>query len=180
MATINLLPWRDEHRQEKKREFFSTLILLVILSCLVCYVWLSFVDRQIESQQSRNAIFTKELSLLDAKVGKITQLKTQREELESRTEVIQGLQNKRPLIVHYFDQIVRAVPDGVYFKRLSRQENIYTIKGSSESNSRVSTLMRNLDESPFFGSPNLINVVKESFELTVEAVIPPDFSSLAN
>ncbi|EGG94521.1 Type IV pilus biogenesis protein PilN [gamma proteobacterium IMCC1989] len=180
MATINLLPWRDEYRQERKREFFSILILLAILSCLVGYVWFSFMSNQLEDQQARNAIFTKELNLLDAKVGKITLLKAQRKELESRTEVIQGLQNKRPLIVHYFDQIVRAVPDGVYFKRLSRAENIYTISGISESNTRVSTLMRNLDESPFFASPNLINVVKESFELTVETVIPPDFANLTN
>jgi type IV pilus assembly protein PilN len=180
MATINLLPWRDEYRQEKKREFFSTLILLMVLSCLVGYVWFSFVGTQVDGQQARNAIFTKELSLLDTKVGKITELKAQRKELESRTEVIQGLQNKRPLIVHYFDHLVQAVPDGVYFKHLSRKGNVYTIKGVSESNSRVSALMRNLDESPFFASPNLINVVKESFELTVDVVIPPGFSDLTN
>jgi type IV pilus assembly protein PilN len=180
MANINLLPWRDEYRQEKKREFFSTLVLLVILSVLVGYVWFKLIDSQVEIQKARNAIFTQEIGLLDARVGKITKLKTQREELESQTEVIQGLQNKRPLVVHYFDQIVRAVPDGIYFKKMSRTANIYTVSGVSESNSRVSTLMRNLDESPFFASPNLINVVKKSFELTVEAVVPPDFSSLVN
>jgi len=180
MATINLLPWRDEYRQEKKREFFSTLILLVILSCSAGYVWFSFVSLQVDNQESRNTVFTKEINLLDAKVGDITKLKAQRKELESRTEVIQGLQNKRPLVVHYFDQLVRAIPDGVYLKRLSKKEDTYTIKGISESNSRVSTLMRNLDESPFFASPNLINVVKESFELTVETVVPADFSSLAD
>lgn len=180
MATINLLPWRDEYRQEKKREFFSTLILLVILSCSVGYVWFSFVSLQVDNQESRNAVFTKEINLLDAKVGEITKLKAQREELESRTEVIQGLQNKRPLVVHYFDQLVRAIPDGLYLKRLSKKEDVYTMSGVSESNSRVSTLMRNLDESPFFASPNLINVVKESFELTVETVVPVGFSSLAD
>jgi Tfp pilus assembly protein PilN len=63
---------------------------------------------------------------------------------------------------------------------LSRKGNVYTIKGVSESNSRVSALMRNLDESPFFASPNLINVVKESFELTVDVVIPSGFSNLTN
>jgi type IV pilus assembly protein PilN len=180
MATINLLPWRDEYRQEKKREFFSTLILSVVLSCLVGYVWFSFVGAQVGSQQARNAIFTKEINFLEAKVGEITELKAQRKVLESRTEVIQGLQNKRPLVVHYFDQLVHAIPDGLYFERLSRKDDVYTIKGVSESNSRVSALMRNLDESRFFASPNLINVVKESFELTVDVVIPSDFSSLAN
>ncbi|MGS2717844.1 PilN domain-containing protein [Eionea flava] len=180
MANINLLPWRDEYRQEKKREFFSTLIMLAILAGVVGYAWFVFIDNKVDAQKSRNEIFTREISLLDARVGKITKLKAQRKDLESKTEVIQGLQNKRPLVVHYFDQIVRAVPDGVYFKAMSRKADTYTIKGVSESNSRVSTLMRNLDESPFFASPNLINVVQESFELTVEARVPVGFSSLAN
>jgi type IV pilus assembly protein PilN len=180
MATINLLPWRDEYRQEKRREFFSTLILLVALSGLMGYMYASYVGTQLDQQRSRNAIFTKEIGLLDEKIRQITALKSQRKELESRIELIQGLQNKRPLIVHYFDRLVRAIPEGIHFKRVSRDGNIYTIIGVAESNKRVSTLMRNLDESPFFGSPNLINVVEESFELTVESVTPPEFSNLIN
>ena len=180
MANINLLPWRDEYRQEKKREFFSTLVLLVVLTGLVGYAWFEFVNRQVENQKTRNDVFAKEISLLDVRIGKIKKLKSQRQELESRTEVIQGLQNKRPLIVHYFDEMVKAIPDGVYFKRISKKEDVYSITGTAESNSRVSALMRSLDESPFFASPNLINVVKDSFELTVDAVVPSDFSSLTN
>lgn len=180
MATINLLPWRDAYRQEKKRELVSILMLLLIFSAILGYLWVSFEQKQVSDQQARNQIFKNEIKALDAKVAEIDKLKQQRRALESKTEVIQGLQYKRPLVVYYFDEMVRAVPDGVYFKSLSRKEDLYSIKGVSESNSRVSTLMRNLDNSTFFNSPNLINVVKDSFELTVDTVVPDDFSTIGN
>jgi type IV pilus assembly protein PilN len=177
MATINLLPWRDEYRQEKKREFFSVLILLSILAGLVSYVWFSFIQAEVKNQRSRNAIFEKEIAALRKQVSEINQLKRQREELESKMDVIQGLQNKRPLIVHYFDDMVKVIPDGIYLLSLDNKDNQYRIKGMAESNNRVSTLMRNLDRSDFFQSPNLINVVKEGFELTVDTVVPAEFAA---
>jgi type IV pilus assembly protein PilN len=177
MATINLLPWRDEYRQEKKREFFSVLILLSILAALVCYVWFSFIQSEVKNQRSRNALFEKEITALRKQVSEINQLKKQRAELESKMDVIQGLQNKRPLIVHYFDDMVKVIPDGVYLASLDYKDNQYRIKGMAESNNRVSTLMRNLDRSEFFQSPNLINVVKEGFELTVDTVVPAEFTA---
>lgn len=177
MATINLLPWRDEYRQEKKREFFSVLILLSILAGLVSYVWFSFIQAEVKNQRSRNALFEKEITALRQQVIEINQLKKQREELESKMDVIQGLQNKRPLIVHYFDEVVKVIPDGVHFISLDNDGSEYRIRGVAESNNRVSTLMRNIDRSVFFQSPNLINVVKDGFELTVETVVPAEFSA---
>lgn len=175
MATINLLPWRDEYRYEKKREFFSVLTLLIILAVLIAYVWISFMKVEVKDQQSRNKLFEVEIAQLNKKVHEIDTLKKQRSSLESKMNVIQGLQNKRPLIVHYFDRMVGAVPDGIYFKSLNRTEDGYSIKGISESNNRVSTFMRNLERSEYFQSPNLNNVVKDAFELTVETVVPPEF-----
>jgi type IV pilus assembly protein PilN len=177
MATINLLPWRDEFRQEKKREFFSVLILLVILAAVVCYVWVSFIEASVEEQRSRNNLFQKEISTLNAKVSEIKKLKKQRVALESKMDVIQSLQNKRPLIVHYFDEMVKVMPDGVYLKSLNKNASGYSVKGIAESNNRVSTLMRNLDRSQFFESPNLKNVVKDAFELTVDTVVPIEFTA---
>lgn len=177
MATINLLPWRDEYRQEKKREFFSVLIMLAILASLVVYVWVSFMKSEIQNQRVRNNLFKTEITALTEKVTEIQKLKQQRIALESKMDVIQGLQNKRPLIVHYFDEMAKVVPDGIHFISLSRSDSSYSLKGIAESNNRVSTLMRNLDRSKFFQSPNLKNVVKDSFELSVETVVPPEFNS---
>lgn len=180
MTTINLLPWRDEYRQEKTREFFSILFLLVILAGLVSYVVISLVGAEVDYQKSRNVLLEKEIAILDTQVGEIRDLKKQRIDLESKMSVIQGLQNKRSLIVYYFDEMVRAVPDGLYFKSLSSKDSVYSLSGFSESNNRVSALMRNLDQSRFFQSPNLNSVAKNGFDLTVKAIVPPEFNSLEN
>ncbi len=172
MATINLLPWRDEYRQEKKREFFSVLILSVILAAVVAYVWMSFYESKIDRQKARNAMLDNEIKTLNQKVAKIAELKKKRTDLEAKTEVIQGLQTKRPLIVRYFDELVKVTPDGVFYNKLSLEDGIYNISGIAESNSRISTLMRNFDRSEYFKSPNLSNVVQEKFDLSVEVSIP--------
>jgi type IV pilus assembly protein PilN len=174
MATINLLPWRDEYRQEQKREFFSVLTLLVVLACLLAYVWFAFTEAQLKDQRQRNALFKQEIAQLAQQVKEIDALKQKREQLESKIDVIQGLQNKRPLIVHYFDEVARSVPDGVYLETLARKGDEFRVKGISESNNRVSALMRNLDRSDYFASPNLKNVVKDAFELTVDVVEPAE------
>lgn len=172
MANINLLPWRDEYRQEKKREFFSILMLLVLLACLIAFVWYTFTNASIDNQEQRNELLKQEITLLDEKVKEIEQLKKRREELETRIKIIQDLQVKRPLVVRYFDELVRAVPEGLYFDNLSRAADTFSVEGVTESNSRVSTLMRNLDRSDWFQAPNLKNVIEDKFELSVQAVSP--------
>jgi len=172
MANINLLPWRDEYRQEKRREFFSVLLLLCMLSALICYLWVSYSKGLIEIQNKRNTLLQNEIAALDEKVEEIRGLEKRRQELESRINIIQELQVKRPLIARYFDEIVRAVPEGLYFGSLERQNDTFSISGTTESNSRVSTLMRNLDQSDWFNAPNLKNVIENGFELSVESTAP--------
>ncbi|MBX2808087.1 MAG: PilN domain-containing protein [Cellvibrionaceae bacterium] len=172
MANINLLPWRDEYRQEKKREFFSILCLLCLLGLLVAYVWVSYTKSLIDRQQQRNQLLKTEIAALEQKVAEIAHLERRREELEARIQIIQDLQVKRPLIVRYFDGMVRAVPEGLYFNTLKRTADVFSIQGITESNTRVSTLMRNLDRSQWFAAPNLKNVIADEFELDVESVDP--------
>ena len=172
MANINLLPWRDEYRQERKRAFFSVLMLLCVLGLLAGYIWITWTKAAIDNQEQRNSMLKAEIAELDEKVKDINQLKKRREELETRIGIIQDLQLKRPLSVRYFDEMVRAVPDGLYFSDLKRNANTFSISGITESNNRVSTLMRNLDRSDWFDSPNLKNVISDKFELSVQAVSP--------
>jgi type IV pilus assembly protein PilN len=169
MANINLLPWRDEFRQEKKREFFSILMLLALCSCLIAFIWYSMTKAAISNQEDRNQMLKTEIAELDQKVKDIDQLRKRKEELEIRIRIIQDLQLKRPLVVRYFDEMVRSVPEGLYFNSLSRKADTFSVKGVTESNNRVSALMRNLDRSDWYHAPNLKNVVADSFEMTVES-----------
>lgn len=158
MARINLLPWRDEYRREKQQEFLTILVGIAVIAGLASYLWVSSVNGAIESQQKRNKMLEAEITALDDQVKEIRELRNRRTELLDRMKVIQALQGERPVIVRYFDELVRAIPEGVYLTSLNRQGDKISLSGITESNVRVSAFMRNLDESDWFSTPNLSSV----------------------
>lgn len=158
MANINLLPWRDEYRQEKQQEFLSILGLVALVALLFSYLWVGSVQSDIETQNERNSLLKNEISLLDQRVKEIKELRERRRQLIERMKVIQGLQGERPVIVRYFDELVRAIPEGVYLTSLERQGSSLKMSGITESNVRVSAFMRNVDASEWFTDPNLSSV----------------------
>ncbi len=155
MARINLLPWREELREERKREFFVLLMGVVIIAAGILFL----VDRNfrgdIRYQQSRNDFLRREILVLDAQITEINQLKQQKEQINTRMEVIQDLQGSRPVIVRIFDELVKSLPTGVYFNSLIRTGDSLRVAGIAESNNKVSELMRRLDDSEWFVNPSL-------------------------
>lgn len=160
MAKINLLPWRDELRAEKKKQFYTALVMVAALAGASGFGWMSYVNSQIEGQTVRNQMLEREIAQLRKQVEEIKTLKKQRNDLVDQMQVIQDLQGNRPQIVRVFDDMVRKVPDGVYFTELTRRGPKMSFTGVAESNNRVSSLMRQLDESIWFESPNLLSVNK--------------------
>ncbi len=138
------------------------------------------VEASIAQQNSRNQYLLSEISALEKQVAEIKGLKKRRAELLERMKVIQDLQGTRPVIVRYFDEMVRAVPDGVFLTSLSRKGGTIRLEGYAESNNRVSALMRNLDKSEWFASPNLtvvnaapkIGEQASKFVMSVRAAAP--------
>lgn len=181
MARINLLPWREELRREKKQEFLTQLAGVCIVAALVCFAWVKSVDNAIADQRSRNGMLDNEIKLLAKKVEEIKQLKKERRELLDRMRVIQDLEGKRSIIVHYFDEFAKAVPDGVYITSFKRSGNTFSIVGVSESNNRISSFMRQLDASEWFSDPDLKSVKaisgsdedgQSNFAMDLKAVVP--------
>ncbi|CAM3539531.1 PilN domain-containing protein [Parendozoicomonas haliclonae] len=178
MARINLLPWREELRKERQKNFLIALGATVALAALLIFVRDLMLNAAIENQQSRNQFLQTEINTLNAKIKEINELKSKKKELLARMEVIQNLQGNRPVIVRVFDELVRVLPDGVYFTTLSMSGNTISIQGVSESNNKISKLMRQLDESDWFDSPNLTAVkalqggTGSSFILSVSQVAP--------
>lgn len=158
MARINLLPWREEYRQQKKQEFFTHLFLVVLAAAAVAGLWLFIMNQAIDHQESRNNRLNSEIKFLSDQVAEIKELKKERRELLDRLRIIQELQGTRPVIVRYFDEFAKAIPDGIFVTSLSRESSLLTIIGVTESNNRVSTFMRNLSDSDFFKEPNLLDV----------------------
>lgn len=155
MANINLLPWREARRQERKKQFLVGLGATVVGAALAVLLWDVMVNAQIDYQQSRNQHLRTHIALLDQEVAEIRDLQRKRNQLVERMRVIQALQGNRPVIVRLLDQLVRTVPDGVFYTSLEAKANVVSIEGVAESNNRVSSLMRRLDASDWLENPNL-------------------------
>ena len=158
MARINLLPWREQLREERKKQFLSILVLIVIVAGLLVFLGDRTLNAKISDQNARNEFLRKEIRLLDGRIKEIEQLQAQRTQLLDRMKIIQDLQGNRPIIVRVFDEMVRTLPDGVHFTSVNMKGSVVSIKGGAESNSRVSNLMRQMDASDWLTAPNLTAV----------------------
>ncbi|MFC8751998.1 PilN domain-containing protein [Pseudomonas oryzihabitans] len=181
MARINLLPWREQLREERRKQFLVILGGIFVLSCGAVFLGDQYLSGEITRQEARNAFIQQNIAQLDVRIKEISELKTRRQQLLARMKIIQDLQGNRPVIGHVFDQLVRTLPDGVYFRELKMQGDTLSISGEAESNNRVSNLMRNLDASDWFASPTLIEVKAttagavdqaNTFQLTVKQTQP--------
>ena len=182
MAKINLLPWRQVYREEKKREFLGIIFGVGLVAALGAYLWVSSVESAIENQNARNQLLNQEIAKLDAQVKEISEIKKVRDDLLARIKVITDLEGTRPVIVRYFDELARAIPDGVWITSVDRKGNVMTIEGVAESYNRVASFMRNLESSDWYASPNLSSVQAapaegedaSTFKMTVETSAPVD------
>lgn len=180
MAHINLLPWREERRQELKKDFLVTVGLVFLLAVGLLMLGDRMVNGQIENQNARNQYLVDNIKILDEQVAEIRELEKKRNQLLDRMRVIQELQGNRPIIVRVLDQLVRTVPDGVFYTNLQTKDNTISIRGVAESNNRVSSLMRRLAASDWLANPNLdaVRAAPEfgdqanTFNLTVQIQAP--------
>jgi len=155
MARINLLPWREEQRKEQTKQFIVLLSISALLTLALIVLVHVNISKTIGHQNYRNNILQTEINKLEAQLKEIKGLEETKEKLLSRMDVIQSLQQKRPQIVHVFDEIVRTVPEGIYLTAIKQAGNLFTITGVAESNGRVSAYMRNIDASEWLKSPKL-------------------------
>lgn len=204
MAKINLRPWREERTAARQKQFVTNVIASVLIAAALVFLAGVYYDKQSDRQAMRNDFLKREIAKLDEKIKVIENLKRQRERLMERLNAIQELQGNRPVIVRNFDELVRVLPDGLHYSLLERKEagfdnqadgrtDSIQVKGLSLKNEDVSNLMRNLDDSIWFGGSDLskVNELKEQakgrrkgeqtpetaaglreFELTVKLIKP--------
>jgi type IV pilus assembly protein PilN len=155
MPRINLLPWREQERKVRRREFMvaagGAIFAAVIFVLGGKLLYSSWTD----SQRAKNNLLTKEIVKLDAQIADIQDLETRKQRLVARMEIIERLQRKRPEIVHLFDEVVKTVPDGIYLTEIKQSGKKLEIHGVAQSSTRVSTYMRNIDSSAWMDNPEL-------------------------
>lgn len=158
MAKINLRPWRAEQRKERQTQYLLTLALVAGLSLFVSYSVQKFYEIELENQQARNSFIENEIQGLESKIKEIQALRDKRTQLLDRMKLIQELQGNRPVIVRFFDELAKIMPDDVYLTDLKLEGTKISIKGKAVSNKQISAFMRKFDDSPWFENPNLLSV----------------------
>jgi type IV pilus assembly protein PilN len=159
-ARINLLPWREEERKRQNVEFGIMAGAGVMLALLVVATIYMYFDDRTSYQAQRNSYLQGEIGVLNAKLETINGLEEKKQGLLDRMNIIQELQGSRPDTVHLFEELVTTIPDGVWLTRIAQNGRELSVEGITESNARVSAYMRNLSESKWLRSPQLVTIQK--------------------
>jgi type IV pilus assembly protein PilN len=157
-ARVNLLPHRAERRKRSRQHFLTVSGMTVGLGVLIAFLIYQFYARQIEVQNDRNTFLANEIKKLDKDIADINELKNQIQALLARKQIIETLQAERAQTVHLLEQMVRQMPEGIYLRSMRQTGPKVHIVGYAQSNARVSTLMRNIEASPWLEQPVLVEV----------------------
>lgn len=167
MARINLLPWRAELRKQHQKTFLTYLAFAAVFGVVVMYAVHIYMEGIIATKKQRNDFLTNKIAIVEKKIAEIKKLDKKREELIKSIDLIQDLQQSRPQVVRLFDTIPSVIPDGLHLKRLERKGSKLFIEGSSESNTRIASFLRNIDASEWLGGADLSEFNQDS-----DSIIP--------
>lgn len=155
MPRINLLPWREQERKERKLRFFIALAAAAGAAVLATFGGYLLFGSMIDAQEARNDRLRSQIKVLDRQIEQINDLEQQKQKFISRMQIIDKLQRSRPEVVHVFDQLVKTLPDGVYLTAVTQTDQRLKIQGVAQSSTRVSTFMRNIAASQWLTDPEL-------------------------
>jgi|KBSSwiStaDraftv2_1062776.scaffolds.fasta_scaffold13762_7 type IV pilus assembly protein PilN len=155
MPRINLLPWREDERKERKLAFTVALGASALGAAVVTFAIYLMYGTMIDAQEHRNDQLRVEIKKLDKQIEEINDLETSKQRFVARMDIIEKLQRSRPEIVHVFDEIVRTLPDGVYLTGVKQTDKKFKFEGVAQSSTRVSSFMRNIDGSEWLRNPEL-------------------------
>lgn len=158
MIRINLLPHREEKRKARREQFYALAGLMLVLGGLIWFLGFTVINGYIAAQEGKNSFLKSEIAVLDKQIEEIKKLKEQTDALLSRKQIIESLQANRAETVYLFNELARQVPGGIYLRSVKQSGQKITLNGYAQSSARVSTLMRNLDESPLLERPDLVEI----------------------
>jgi type IV pilus assembly protein PilN len=178
MPRINLLPWREEQRNERKLKFTIALGGAALAACAFSFIAYLMFSSMINGQIARNDLLRDEIKKLDRQIEEINSLESDKQKFIARMEIIEKLQRSRPEIVHVFDEIVKTLPEGAYLTAVKQTDKRMKFQGVAQSSTRVSAFMRNIDSSDWLKNPELEvietkkdnNAVGSSFTLFADQV----------
>ena len=158
MIRINLLPHREEKRRARRQQFYALLGLVTLLAGLIGVLVYSVIAGYISAQDARNDFLKKEIAVLNKEIDQIKRLKEQSDALMERKRIIESLQRDRAEAVRLLSELAKQMPEGVYLRSLKQEGQRISLGGYAQSSARVSTLMRNIEASPWLEKPQLLEI----------------------
>lgn len=158
MIRINLLPHREEKRRARRQQFYAFAGVAAAVAAIIVFIGYSIIGGYIGAQEEKNAFLKREISQLDQQIEQIKRLREQSQALEARMRVIESLQRDRAEVVHLLNDLAVQLPEGIYLKSIKQDGTKVSLIGYAQSNARVSTLMRNMEASPWLERPNLLEI----------------------
>jgi type IV pilus assembly protein PilN len=180
MPRINLLPWRDQQRRERKLAFFIALGGAAVVAAIAAFIAYLLLGSMIDAQEHRNDRLRAQIKVLDKQIEEINDLEAQKQKFISRMQIIEKLQRSRPEVVHLFDELVKQMPDGTYLTSVKQTGPKLKLEGVAQSSTRVSALMRGISASQWLRNPELevvqtkSDTAGSSFTLDAEQITLPD------
>lgn len=174
MATINLLPWRDGLREQRKKQFIIFCFGVVVLGITTVFSGWFYLNQKLNDQEQANQLITSTNQSLDQQLKTLNGLQEQRDAIIERMKLIQGLQSQRPVVVRLVDELVRVTPAAMYLTKFSRTGDKFTIEGKAESPNTVAELLRNLEASPWYRNAfmNSFLATEEKKDKTASSLLP--------
>lgn len=161
MMRINLLPHREEKRKARRTQFYALLGVVFVVALVIWGIGFTVIAERIDRQNDANEFLRTEIAVLDKQIAEIKNLKQQTEALLARKRVIELLEANRAETVHVFNEFAERVPEGIYLRKINQSGQRINISGYAQANARVSALMHNLEESPIFEKPELVQIQAE-------------------
>ena len=162
MIRINLLPHREAKRRARRQQFYALLGMVAGLAGVIWFLGFTLISTEISAQAEKNEFLKREVASLDKEIAEIKKLKEQTDSLLARKRVIEALQANRTETVHLFNELVRQVPEGIYFKTIKQTGSTILVSGYAQSNARINTLMNNFNDSPLLENSALIETKAEA------------------
>lgn len=174
MAKINLLPWRDELREQRKKQFIAFCVGVAALGIASVFTAWMYFDHKLNDQEQANQFIVSTNQNLDVQLKSLEGLQERRNAIIERMKLIQGLQGQRPVIVRLVDELVRVTPPTMYITKFTRTGDKFTIEGKAESPNTVAELLRNLEASPWYRNAfmNSFLASEEKKTKTVSSLVP--------
>ena len=174
MAKINLLPWRDELREQRKKKFVAFCVGVAALGVASVFSGWVYFDQKLDDQEQANQLIVSTNQNLDAQLKSLDGLQERRNAIIERMKLIQGLQGQRPITVRLVDELVRVTPPTMYLTKFTRTGDKFTIEGKAESPNTVAELLRNLEASPWYRNAfmNSFLAAEEKKDKAVSSLVP--------